>query len=295
MAVVKDRAATVIIEFVPVEHRPHAMAECCKIERDSGLPEHSLLSMRWFKEPSNRKQGQKVAHLLVRFNDTAAANIAIRDGIIIAGKRTWARKLTKEPQRCLKCQRIDAKHLAAECDGKDTCGTCSGEHRTQNCAEGNTGQVYCVNCKSSEHASWNRLCPRFVELAEKMEKQDPENTYKYFPNDDTWTWEQRYQETSEPQNNMHPTGTQNNNGYGDNRTQAEDTGYDRWAGSPRNFTEGEHSEISSGSQRINPPIGVSDWGWNTSQNRIMRQMQIDQEFDRITAGDARPNHNTQLT
>ena len=90
MAVIKDRAAAVIIEFVPVEHRPDALAECRRIERDSGLPEHSLLSTRWFKDPANRKEGQKVAHILARFSDTSAANTAIREGIIC-----WSTGLSK--------------------------------------------------------------------------------------------------------------------------------------------------------------------------------------------------------
>ena len=295
MAVIKDRAVTVIVEFVPVEHRPDALAECRKVERDSGLPEHSLLSTRWFKDPNNRKEGQRVAHLLARFNDTTAANIAIRDGLIIAGKRTWARKLKKEPRRCLKCQRLDVKHLAAECDGKETCGTCGEEHRTQSYTEGNTGKVYCVNCKSNDHASWNRYCPKFTQLADKLEKQDTDSTYKYFPNDEAWTWEQQYQEANETQNNTHAREHQNNNNYRAENQHAEEPQFDRWADNTRNYTTGERGGGSSGSQRINPPIGVSDRGWNTSQNRRLRQTQIDQEFDRIATGNVGPSNNTQLT
>jgi hypothetical protein len=33
-----------------------------------------------------------------------------------------------------------------------------------------------------------------MEMVDKMEKANPENAYKYFPNDALWTWEQRHQE-----------------------------------------------------------------------------------------------------
>ena len=63
------------------------------------------------------------------------ANHAIREGIIIAGKWTWARQIKKEPRRCLRCQWLTVKHLAADCKQQVTCRTCSKEHHMVECTE----------------------------------------------------------------------------------------------------------------------------------------------------------------
>ncbi|KAF8482316.1 hypothetical protein JB92DRAFT_3268538, partial [Gautieria morchelliformis] len=134
-ATIKDRALSVIVEYVPLGHAPDALAEMRKIERDSKLPVGSLLSTRWIKPIHRRALGQESAHIIAKFATTEAANQGIRDGQIIAGKRTWARRMKREPHRCLKCQRYNARHIAAECNGQDTCGTCGMEHRTAECEE----------------------------------------------------------------------------------------------------------------------------------------------------------------
>ena len=55
--------------------------------------------------------GQKAAHLITHFQTNEVANIAIKEGIVIVGKRVWARWMQKEPRRCLKCQLLTARHL----------------------------------------------------------------------------------------------------------------------------------------------------------------------------------------
>jgi hypothetical protein len=73
-AIVKDRAVAVIVEYVPVSHTPDALAECRKIERESGLAKHTLLSTRWIKNPERRTPGQRTAHIIARFSSAEAAN-----------------------------------------------------------------------------------------------------------------------------------------------------------------------------------------------------------------------------
>jgi hypothetical protein len=107
-ATVKDRALTVIVEYVPLSHSPEALAEMRKIERDSKLPIGSLLATRWIKPIQRRTAGQRSAHIIAKFTTTEAANKSIRDGLIIAGKQTWARRMKREPRRCLKCQKYNA-------------------------------------------------------------------------------------------------------------------------------------------------------------------------------------------
>jgi len=48
----------------------------------------------------------------------------------------------------------------------------------------------CTNCSTSGHASWDCLCPRFLEECSSIESLDAEHTYKYFPNQEAWMWEQ---------------------------------------------------------------------------------------------------------
>ena len=189
-ATIKDRAIAVIVEYVPISYFPEYPSEHRKIESDSQLLHQSIITTRWIKLIERRTQGQRSAHLIAKFKSTEAANKAIRDGIVIAGKRTRARKLNKEPRRCLKCQRLNVQHLAATCTGTETCSTCGGKHRSTDCIERSSGKGYCISCKSNDHASWNRLCPKFIEATERIKRENPESTYKFFPDANPWTWEQ---------------------------------------------------------------------------------------------------------
>ena len=139
---------------------------------------------------TRRTTGQCSAHLIAKLRSPEAANQAIRDGLIIAGKQVWARRMKKEPRRCLRCQTMGSGHLAAECDQPMTCGTCSKEHRTTDCSEDEQVKFWCANCKSHGHTSWDRTCPKFIENSRRLEQLNPEGMYIYFPTEEPWTWEQ---------------------------------------------------------------------------------------------------------
>ena len=173
-----------------MSHSPDALAENCHIKCDSNLGEGTLLTTRWIIPLHRHTPGQRCAHLITCFRITAAANIAIREGLVIMGKRSWARCMWREPRRCLRCQSLMARHLTAGCNHQITCGTCGKEHHTTECTEMVSSRFWCVNCKLVGHASWDRLCPMFLEACKWLETSDPEHMYKYFPSQDTWTWEQ---------------------------------------------------------------------------------------------------------
>jgi len=126
--VMRDRALSVLVEFVPVAHSPDVLAENRRIERDSGLEEGQLLSTRWIKLMQRCALGQKSVHLIARFKTNNAANSAIKEGVVIVGKRVWARRMRKEPRMCLKCQSLTTRHLAARCNQQVACGTCRRDH-----------------------------------------------------------------------------------------------------------------------------------------------------------------------
>jgi len=64
LVVVRDRAISVLVEFVPVTHSPEALAEDRRIKCDSGLVEGVLLATRWIKLVWRHMRGQKAAHLI---------------------------------------------------------------------------------------------------------------------------------------------------------------------------------------------------------------------------------------
>jgi len=89
----KERAVPMIIEYVPVSHIPETLEECRKIKHDSRLKAGMLLTMRWIKPVHRHASGQQTANLIMHLQTIEAANHMIREGIVIAGKRSWARHM----------------------------------------------------------------------------------------------------------------------------------------------------------------------------------------------------------
>ena len=80
--------------------------------------------------------------------------------------------------------------MAAGCKEAEICGTCGKEHRTAHCEETDPVNFRCANCDMAGHASWDRTCPKFLASCDRLKKGNPESTYKYFPDNNPWTWEQ---------------------------------------------------------------------------------------------------------
>ena len=241
-AQIKDKLYAAILEFVPTAHKTGNTTEYRYIESLSNLDYGHLASTKWMKPIERRTEGQRTAHLLAKFTSARAANIAIRDGVTIAGKLVYGRKPQQEPRRCLKCQHI-GPHFAAQCsqDG-ETCGTCGKGHATKECTERNTDHYWCVNCKTGGHASWDRMCPSFRGESERMKRRDPESSYRFYPVEDTpWTWEQHRATPATTVQN-----TQGGRG-------------DQWT------TVNRHR--STAAPTINPPIGTQGRGWSEAPSR----------------------------
>ena len=149
----------------------------------------TLLSTRWIKPLQRRKAGKWTVHLIVCLKTMGATNHMITDGLVITGKSTWPRRMRKEQRRCLNCQSLTTKHLAAKCNQHTTCNTCIKDHHTAHCMETDRDRFRFMNCNLLGHAS-----------------------YKFFPSHNTWTWEQEpnYVDASPTDNqgppNLHPNG-----------------------------------------------------------------------------------------
>lgn len=109
-------------------------------------------------------------------------------GISVQGRRLPVEKLRKEACRCLRCQKLEPRHMARDCELiADVCGTCAGLHSTHECTE---PRRQCVNCGTTNHASWDHKCPAFIEATRKVQKANSLEQYRFFPmTDDPSTWE----------------------------------------------------------------------------------------------------------
>jgi hypothetical protein len=190
-SVIKHHAYSILAEYVPLSFDTNERTHLAEVERDNGLETKGILHARWIKPPHRRTAMQRTAHVILCLSQLAGANSAIWDGMIIAGKRAWARKLLHEPRRCLKCQEIGATHIAATCkQTHDTCGSCGDQHRTSDCSITDPANHNCVNCKTKGHAAWDRHCPAFVHYSNQFDARHPENGYRYFPTTlDPAAWE----------------------------------------------------------------------------------------------------------
>ncbi|KAI0337730.1 hypothetical protein BDW22DRAFT_1311212, partial [Trametopsis cervina] len=120
------------------------------------------------------------------------ANRIIREGIVICGKMLQVRKSLPDPRRCLKCQQIGVRHLAAQCTAPhSTCGTCGKtDHMTNQCNETDKRRFRCVNCNETGHGAWDRMCPHFIRKKQETMERVKESQYRYFPTaGDPSTWE----------------------------------------------------------------------------------------------------------
>ena len=162
-SIIKHRTYPVIAEYVPISFDPNDRAQLDGVGRSSGMNQSGILNGRWIKPIYRCSQEQRMAHAVLRFTQPEGANEAIRNGVIIAGKRVWVRKLLQEPRRCLKCQKIGTTHITAECkQDHNTCGNCGGNHRTAECEIRDPAQYKCANCNEMEHVAWDRHCPTFT-------------------------------------------------------------------------------------------------------------------------------------
>lgn len=191
-AIIKNRIYLVVAEFVPCSLGDPMDARAV-IEGGGKLRTGEVVHAKWIKNPIRRKPGQQSAHLIVGCGTREGANLIIKDGLVIEGKKVSVRKLDQEPRRCLKCQFFGKGHVAADCKSvHETCGTCAGMHRSSECTIDDPAQFICVNCrdqkKPHDHASWDRECPSFVDHRAAFSARHPEQRYKFFPSEDPATW-----------------------------------------------------------------------------------------------------------
>ena len=182
--VIRDRVHPIMVPRIPITFDPTNPKHLREVEEVNRMHPNTIKKARWIKPMYRRTQGQSCAHAIFSISSAADANRLLKDGIYVCNARTFPKKLKHEPKQCMKCRRWG--HYAAECRAqKDTCGTCGGHHKTNECES--EDKRYCVSCKASTHASWDRSCPEFLRKCDEYSKFHPENSLIYFPTDEDWT------------------------------------------------------------------------------------------------------------
>ena len=137
------------------------------------------------------RPGQSRATLLMAFTDKHAANLAIRDGLIIMGKRMFGRKWLPEPRRCGRCLAINPRHQTRDCPQiHDTCGICGKlDHISHDCTETKADRMRCANCRRYGHSTFDKKCPSHQEALRQLLLRNPDSRYRFFVDaDDPATW-----------------------------------------------------------------------------------------------------------
>lgn len=200
---IKERAHTVLTEFVPTGLRQSLEKMERKIEDDNGLELGDLTRIRWMRDPeTNWRQGQKYAHAILTIRRRSQANKILRDGIIISGQRHRTRKLEDDPRRCYKCQVIEPGHRAAECKNAEVCADCCSKNHTTAKCDRSRQQQKCASCTEAQlphqHASWSRECPIYIKHRNKLRDRLPENHLRYYPDPtEDWTWTRKEDSTDD--------------------------------------------------------------------------------------------------
>lgn len=128
--------------------------------------------------------------LTANFRTPQAVNKAMKNGIIIQGKRVTGDKPFYGAPRCFVCQGFG--HFAASCNKKEAgivCATCAGSHHREQCPTRERRNYKCVNCNTQGHATWDPHCPAFKIEVEKAIQKNNEIRYKYYVTKEEWTRE----------------------------------------------------------------------------------------------------------
>ena len=176
----------VIAYNVPIDMDPKNQSHLQEICETNNFDTDTspIIEANWAKAIENRTTNQRTAHLYLTFNNIESANRAITYGLFICNKKCRIEKNRCEPLRCLKCQGWN--HLAKDChETHDTCGNCTGQHRTRDCK---SNVIRCASCKTDGHQSWSRNCPTFTKKLTELNSRNLENSTLYFPSTEPWTW-----------------------------------------------------------------------------------------------------------
>lgn len=110
------------------------------------------------------KEQYKLTKLI--FNDKESKLNILNGGKVQIGYVVYkVEDFKKQPIQCFKCKKFG--HVAAKCEGNETCGKCGGEHNQSGCDK---DELKCPNC-GLEHTAFSRGCTAFKEAKNVWEER----------------------------------------------------------------------------------------------------------------------------
>ncbi|EJD33433.1 hypothetical protein AURDEDRAFT_177485 [Auricularia subglabra TFB-10046 SS5] len=167
-AVLRDRMHPVLLKNVSVEVDVADTDLLRRIETANNLPAHSLLRAQWMKPVQRRRAGQQTAHLRVMVATAEVANSMIGPHLRVEKASIAVERLTPDVLRCAKCQRFG--HMAKDCNGQETCGSCALEHPPK----------ACYIPEDARHPAWSRDCPERLRRLDELHSRRPDDFTEYF-------------------------------------------------------------------------------------------------------------------
>jgi hypothetical protein len=134
-----------------------------QLEQHNGIEITGIKPLRQKARTTTNRRHQSIT---IFTSQTEAANRCLKTGFYINRYRYYPEKYAPQYRitQCFNCQGYG--HRAAECKGKQTCGRCSGEHRTDEC---NSDKESCAGCQG-EHAAWHHECPKRKAISKELEE-----------------------------------------------------------------------------------------------------------------------------
>ena len=274
----RNRSYNIIAFNVPIALNPESVDHRAEICEANDLETSAITSVKWAKAVEHRSASQRTAHLIISLNSADTANRAITNGLLVCNRRCHVERTKREPTRCLKCQGWN--HIAKECtEEKDTCGDCTGPHRTASCL---TNEKRCISCKYDDHASWSRLCPTFLRKSDEYNNRNPDNSLQYFPTADSWTWSatfktaptpaprtqlSRVQQGKMPQQTQHPRRRYDTYIPGDSYKPGGDTYTPRGDSYIPKYSDTTKTSTQGGTAGRDEAAGPSNRGQTSNDNR----------------------------
>ncbi|KAF8258713.1 hypothetical protein EI94DRAFT_1503954, partial [Lactarius quietus] len=180
---IMDRVHPIMVPRIPITFDPSNPVHLREVKEINRLPNKTIKKARWIKLVYRHATGQSHTHAIFTITSVVAANTILKDGLYVCNVRTFPSKLKHKPKQCMKCHKWG--HFIAECKAQaDTCGTCTSQHRMNECNI--EGKMYCISCRSDDHASWDRNCLEFLCKCDEYSMFHPENHLVYFPTEEDW-------------------------------------------------------------------------------------------------------------
>ncbi|KAF8836919.1 hypothetical protein BDN67DRAFT_860219, partial [Paxillus ammoniavirescens] len=153
-----------IVEFIPVTLSTANPGAAREIKEKVNLSKNCIKEIQWIKPEKFRSTTQWVTHTIVSFTTPKDANISIRDGLTIEGRKVNASKQLPDVMRCYNCQLLKQDHVTRNCPtDHEVCGTCRKDHSTVDCTATDSKDFFCINCNIHRHQAWKRDCQSYQE------------------------------------------------------------------------------------------------------------------------------------